>query len=95
MPNDISLNMTMKMKALIHVRTAVVNTAVVEEEVPIKALHGTPLTPVVEEEVPKQALHAANAAISLNMAMKMLAVGPMLRNRSTSDMSWDGTTCRP
>ena len=79
-------------------------TAAVEEEVPKNAeishntamkMRPTPLTAVVEEEVPKEAVNAANAEISLNMAMKMMAVGPRQRCRQTSDMSWVGTTCLP
>ena len=78
--------------------------AVDEEEVPKNAgishntatkMRPTPLTAVVEEEVHKQAVHPAIAGFSLNMAMKMKAVGPRQRCRQTSDMSWVGTTCRP
>ena len=85
-------------------------TAAVEEEVPKKALHTmnaeishntamkirpTPPTALLDEEVHKEAVRAAHAAISLSMAMEMLAVGTRQHSRSTSDMSWDGMTCRP
>ena len=61
-------------------------------------------SPAVEVEVPIKSLHSVSAetshevlkqAISVNMAMNMLAVGLRQRSRSTSDMSWDGMTCRP